>query len=236
MVKLNKKELIKISFCMMFLIGILIFYCIHLVNAEYLSQKQNSPLDVIITSNNATSCNITSIQYTTQSSIFTNFQMTKTSQSFNYTMNSSYFTSMGDICINIICQDSSNNIEPGSICRTITPSGQSKINPGQGLTLLGSLFVIVIGGIAFFILFFRAESLGFKTVWGALAVVDMIIAILFSMVLITQVVGGYDSLVTGFTTFWFVVQILIFIGFSAFILFAFYLSFMLWKFKRGHIS
>lgn len=233
MFKLTNEQ--KIAFAFMLLVSTLFFIGIHMVSAEYLSQKQNNPLDVIISSNNATNCNITNIQYTTKSSILTNLEMTKSNQDFNYTLNSTYFSTMGDICIGISCTDGS-TFESGSICRTITPNGQSLINSGQGITLLGSLLVIIIGGIAFFILFFKAESLGFKTVWGALAVVDMIIAILFSMVLITQVVGGYDSLVTGFTTFWFVVKILVGIGLLAFILFAFYLSFMLWKFKRGHIN
>lgn len=213
----------------------LILLILPLISAEYLAQKQNNPLDVIISSNNATQCNISTIQYTTQSSSLLNYQMDKNGQIFNYTLNSNYFSILGDVCIDILCTDG-NTIETGSICRTVTPSGQANINPGQGMTLLGSLFVIIIVGIGFTILFFKTESFGLKTVWGGLAVVDMIIVILFSMVLITQVVGGYDSLVSGFTTFWFVVKILIGIGLTSFVLFAFYLSFKLWQFKRGYLN
>ena len=224
-----------IPWVLAFLVTTLFFMFVMPMISAYDTQKQYDNYNLVISSNNATNCNLT---YIIISGNLTNYnlEMTKNFQDFSILINGNNFTELKDICMGITCWDSSSNSEPGSKCLTITPSGQANINSGQGLTLFGSLIVIIICGIAFFILFIKAENLGFKTVWGSLAVTDMIIAILFSMVLITQVVGGYDSLVTGFSTFLFVFKILFGIGLISFILFAFYLSFMLWKFKRGHIS
>lgn len=116
----------------------------------------------------------------------------------------------------------------------ITPSGQSGITSGQSLTLFGGLGVIIIIGIFFFILFFKANNLGLKTIFISFAVMSAIIAVLFSLVIINQTLGGYENIISGYTTFWFVVKILIGIALTTLVIFALYIAIMFWRYKRGY--
>ena len=98
----------------------LVLFNVILVSAEYLPHKQNTELQFSITSNNGTQCNVTSYDYPS-GNIFVNQIMTRTGQTFNSTIESGNFTSVGTYCFNIVCTDGS-TYEGGSVCREVTPS------------------------------------------------------------------------------------------------------------------
>jgi len=100
---------------------ILALFLMPLVSA-YLPHQIDTNLDLIVQSNNGTSCNITSIQYPSGSASLVTLNMTRVGTSFNYTLDEGNFSSLGNICFNIVCNDGIQD-ETGSICREITPNG-----------------------------------------------------------------------------------------------------------------
>lgn len=92
---------------------------IPLASAEFLSHKQNENLGITFAESSASSCNISNIIYPNGTTRALNKQMSKSGQTFNSTINSSYFQQLGNTCFIIDCGTD----ESGSICREITPSG-----------------------------------------------------------------------------------------------------------------
>jgi len=96
-------------------------FLISMVTA-YSPHQQDTPWNVIISSNNATSCNVSYIKYPSNSVITLNAAMNRDGTSFNYTLSAGNFTGLGDFCAGISCTDGTTN-EVGSVCREVTPSG-----------------------------------------------------------------------------------------------------------------
>lgn len=143
-----KKIIISLILAFIFLISLASAYSPH---------KQNTDWDVIASSNNATECNVSYIQYPDNSMNYLNGVMTKDGNSFNYTINQTNFTQLGDTCVGIICTDGVSE-EVGSICRDVTPSGF--INT-LGLYLV---ILIVLGGVI--ILGFSIKEVWFVVLGG----------------------------------------------------------------------
>ena len=130
-------------------IGILIgiFFSIVLMpsaNADYLPHKQNIDFDLLISSNNATSCNFTYIQFPDGTKQQWNFPMTRTGTEFNYSIEGANFSLLGSTCFGVSCYDGT-NYETGSVCREITPTGFSGTLGFYILILIVSAGVIVLG-------------------------------------------------------------------------------------------
>ena len=136
------------------LITILIFSILLLALSSastYSPHEQSLNLEFSITSNNATSCNVSG--YNSPDGYYDlPQQMTKTFQTFNATIFSDNFTTEGSYCFNIICTDGSTK-ETGSVCREVTELGK-ELSTAKATTyflififsllLLGSLLVIGI--------------------------------------------------------------------------------------------
>jgi len=209
-----------------------VILCMTNIVQAYEPHKQNTDFSLIISSNNATACNITYIQYPDNSKVILNLNTTKDRTTFYQTISAGNFTQLGIICIGISCSDGI-TYETGSICRDITINGQGTLNSGQGMSLFGGMLVIILVGVFFFILFFKTKNFGLKVIWIGLAIVDIIIAIMFSMVILTQTLGGNEQLINGFATFFYVIRIFLYILIPAFILFVMYITYKLWNIKRG---
>lgn len=121
---------------------IFLFVNILSFSGAYLTHQQDTNFSLIITSNNATNCNITAIQYPSGIANLFDLIMEKNTQTFNYTIDSSNFTSSGDTCIDILCYDGT-QYEPGSVCRTVTPSGQ-ELDIGQALIFIIMFFLLFV--------------------------------------------------------------------------------------------
>lgn len=115
--------------------------------SPYRSHQQNQDLMFSVTSNNGTSCIVTTMEYPNNLSII-NLTMQRTSQTFNSTILSGNFTTIGDYCFNIECTDGV-TIEPGSVCRDVTKTG-STLESSEAV-----VYVILAFGVFFlFILSF----------------------------------------------------------------------------------
>ena len=115
------------------LVGLMIIQCLHFVNA-YESVPQNQNYTLVVSSNNATSCNLTYIKIGNTNTIV-NLEMTKSGQDFYLVIDRGNYSSLTDICLGITCTNGV-NFESGNECRTITTSGQK-------LSLSNTIIVIV---------------------------------------------------------------------------------------------
>lgn len=123
---------------------------------EYQGHKQNQQLQFSITSNNATGCNVSTLD-TPDGTKILNIPMTKSIHTFYTTISSANFTGLGDYCFNIECTDGT-SIETGSVCRNVTPTG-SLNSTGQAIIY----FIILIVSMGIFVfLFYASIKLPFK--------------------------------------------------------------------------
>jgi hypothetical protein len=116
--------------------------------AEYISHQQNTDFDLIVSSDNATLCNLSYIQYPNGDTVIVNTPMTKDFKTFYLVINAQNYTSLGDVCHGITCTDGL-TFESGSICRNITTSGDSFSN-SLALQIIALILVYSIALIGFF--------------------------------------------------------------------------------------
>ncbi len=216
---------------------IISLFIITLINA-YSPHKQNTDFSVVFDQPNATFCNVTNIQYPDGSFSYINQEMTKTGNTFNFTINSGNFSQIGNTCIGLVCYDptATPQYEEGSVCREVTISGASEISSGAGISLGMSLFIILILSTFFFIMGIRVNSSVMKIIFLTLSCIILIIAVFYSMVIVQQTLGGFENLVEGYSTFFFVLKILFGIFFLVFMIFALLVAIKFYKFKRGWID
>ena len=136
-----------------------------MASAEYLPQQQNTAFTLKVTSNNASACNLSSIQYPDGTATIFNLPLTKDGQTFYKTIASGNYSQLGSICHDILCTDGV-SIEPGSVCRVVSPSGNS------GSSNLGFIILVfaVIYGIAFVGFFGKNETVA---IIGGLAMIGL---------------------------------------------------------------
>lgn len=204
-----------------------------LVSAEYLPHKLNTDLQFSITSNNATSCNISSYDYP-NGTYFIDDIMTKNGQTFNVSFNYLNFTTIGTYCFNVVCTDGI-KYEGGSVCREVTPSG-SQISSGKSIGLFGSILLMIIISSIFLIIAFKSENSVGKIAFFCFSGIGFIMTILYTVVIMQQTLFGFDSILTGIDTFWFVMKTFAWIAFVGFMVAVLLVMLKAWKIKRGIID
>ena len=118
----------------------------------------------------------------------------------------------------------------------VTPSGQDRINSGEGISLFGSILSMIIVAIFFFAISSKFEGGVGKIIFISLSAIVLIMVILFTLVILTQNLGGFSTLIEGYSTFWFVMKIIVSLGVLSLIIFALLIAVKLWKYKRGFID
>ena len=227
---MNKLSLFNITLFFGIILTVLL---VPTISAEYSPHKLNQQLEFSITSNNATECNITTYDYP-NGTVFINQNMTRNGNTFNGSIESGNFTSIGNYCFNIVCNDSI-YIETGSVCREVTPSG-SQINSGKSISLFGSIFVMLIISVILFIIGFKTESNVAKISFYSFSGLSFIMTILYTIVIMQQTLFGFDSILTGIDTFWTVAKTFIWIGFLGFGVVILLIMMKAWKIKRGLVD
>jgi hypothetical protein len=127
------------------IVMLLLMCSLSLVSAE-LPHQQNTDLNFSITSNFATSCELTTIN--TPTGVTTINQLDTGSGTFDFSINGSNFTSTGTYCMNIVCTDGTDKTT-GQECREVTLNG----NPSP------SEFVSVLFIIAFLVILYYMSYL-----------------------------------------------------------------------------
>ena len=124
----------------LFILMLALCLVLPVISAEYLPHKQNTDLSFSITSNNATNCNVSSYNYP-NGIIEINEDMTKVGQTFNITIDSGNFSTLGSYCFNIQCYDGS-SYETGSVCREVTAGGENNNIQTALVQILITLFFV----------------------------------------------------------------------------------------------
>ena len=175
-------------------------------SAEYLSHKQNTNFDLVVTSNNGTACNLSNIQYPDGSQTIYNLALTKDGQTFYSTIDAGNYSQLGSTCHNIVCTDGV-SYETGSVCREITSDGGSSVFKVMLVIAIAATLVFLFGyfthnvvfvyisGIMFLVLGVFTLINGFGDVRDTYTDVIGYVAIGFSIMFF--VVGAYEQLSGG---------------------------------------
>jgi len=120
---------------------ILLVLIIPLISAlDYQKHKTDTDLTFSITSNNATGCNLTTIN--SPSNITTiNQEGTKTSQTFTFIIDKGNYSTFGVYCHNIECTDGT-NVESGDKCYEVNYFGK-ELTSSQSTLYLGLLGILI---------------------------------------------------------------------------------------------
>lgn len=146
--------------------------------SAYDTHEKDTPFEVVITSNNASGCNVSYIQYPDGTKIIYEKEMTKQGNTFNATFNSKNYSSVGVVCHGIVCLDAANNVETGSVCKEVTSTG---LDLGEsGITAS----IILLGILA---LAFMFMIIGFK-----LSDNPKLIPLSFFFVILSIILGIYS--------------------------------------------
>ncbi len=114
----------------------------------------------------------------------------------------------------------------------VTPSG-SILDSASSTTLFGSLLVMLILSVVFIIMAMKTESLAGKLTLYCISGIGFIMVILYTVVIIQQVLFGFDSIVNAVETLWVVSKIGITIGGIALGIVVMLIMLKAWNIKRG---
>ena len=114
----------------------------------------------------------------------------------------------------------------------VSPSGNI-LDSASSTTLFGSLLVMLILSIIFIIMAMKNENLVGKLTLYSIAAIGFIMVILYTVVTIQQVLFGFDSIINGIETLWFVAKIGITIGGIALGIVVMLIMLKAWNIKRG---
>ncbi len=222
---------------------LLTFFFIILALPLILAQtyKQNTELNLKIpfevngsTASSSAMCNI-SIDYPDGSYLKDNATMTNLNNGdFNITLLETELINLGYYDWRMFCCDGV-KCAAGYDSFEITPSGNDAINSGEGMTLLLSIGSILIFAILLFIFSFKVSSFPAKVIFMGLSLTFFIVVLLFSMVSLGQILGGYSTLIDSYSSFFWVALFLFFLVFIFLMLCLLKRSIELFKVKRGHI-
>lgn len=118
----------------------------------------------------------------------------------------------------------------------ITNNGNPPINMGQGLIVFSSILIVIMFSILLFVFSYRFNSDTFKIIALVTSTVMFLIAAMYSMVTMDNLVYDYSNVVGGYSTFFTVLIYAAMILFIVFMIFALLVGIRFYKFKRGWID
>jgi len=184
------------------------------------------------TCDTCTYVNLSSIKFPNSSSISYGHSMIR--DGVDYTISFNHTLGLG--CYAYTVFGNKVTLEVETIDFEITESGMEKIGGGEGLILVIAIVVILSVGVFFFFISFKFEKLPGKFICISLASIIFLIAILYSLTILTQTFGGFSSLTEGYATFWFVMRIIIGIIITFVTLYCLLLAVKAWNIKRGFVD
>jgi len=175
------------------ILSLIVISLIQPVTALLGTFKQNTDVDLIQTCNNCTYCNITSIKYPGGDNILTNVAMTKDETYYNYTLNESYTSEVGQYKY---CFDCGNEVERATGCINFDVTLSGNITP-EGVSYIYLGVIILFFGISGMFLFLsvKLDLIGFKIFFLLLSLVFLI-----GNVAITSIIATDSNLTSGVNT------------------------------------
>jgi hypothetical protein len=177
---------------------------------------------------NTSYVNLSTLNYPSGNLIISNQVMQNIAgKTFNYTTcntsqlgtyNYDYFDADGNVYVNSF---------------EITPSGFGTIGAGEGTSIAIAIIVMLIIAMVFIVGGFKFENIPLKVVFIGTGAVMLMACVLFSMVILMQVVGGFSSIISGFTTFWTVIKIITGLAILCLLIYSILFAWKLWMIKKG---
>lgn len=220
-----------------FILCMLVLIILPLISAEQIFSRFSNSNIIIVCEHSGEPCSMTaecnlSLFNQNGTILLNNVLMSRNEDNFNYSIDNSITSDIGTYSAITTCIDGDySGITTFEIL--ITPSGSDKINSGEGLTLVGALFIIILISIIFFVFGFKTEGGVLKIILFSVAVIFVIVAIFFTMVIVDQNLGGFSNIVSGYSTFFFIVEVVVGVLITAFLIFTIFVAFKMWQFKRG---
>lgn len=151
---------------------------------------------------------------------------------FQYNISGNNFTQIGQYALEVWCYSGTSG---GSerIYFEVTPSGNKVDEAQSSLIYLPSMLILALAAFFFGISFLFQKPAG-KIIFVGLSAIMMVIAILFILVSMEQVIPTEPVIIDGLATLWFVIKIMT--GIAMIILFVFAIVFAYWSWmgKKGY--
>jgi hypothetical protein len=181
-------------------------------------------------------CNV-SIQYPNSSYVRNNVNATNNNNGeFNITLTGGDTDAVGTYDWTAFCCDTNTRCAAGYGEIEITPSGDNEMSSGEGIATFGSLLVMILVTMMFFLISIRLQSPFGKFALLVVSLVFLVITILYSMVIVDQALGGFANIIHGYSTFIFIIKVLVRAGGLALAVFGILVALRLYKYKRGLID
>ena len=127
-----------------------VIFLISLISAaDYLPHKLNEEFNLTISSNNATDCNLSYIQYPNGATTVQNLALAQSVTSFYMSIDAGNYTDDGITCHGVTCTDGVSS-QTGSVCREVTSTGTT-LTEGRSTIYIGLIAIIVFLFIAIFV-------------------------------------------------------------------------------------
>lgn len=218
-----------------FILGIIMLFSIVLVNSAQStlgSKKFGACVNLPQTCADCTYNNVTKVINPNGEELI-NEEMSRVGTEYNYTYcNTSYY---GDYMVHGK-GDIGGEDTVWSYGFYITESGREKISSGESITLVISIVIILVIAILFLLISFKFESFVWKTIFIGVSSIIFLIAILYPLIILTQTFGGFSEFTARYTTFWFVMRILLGVVATFLFIYVAWVIIRLWKIKRGFVD
>lgn len=197
---------------------------------DSLTQIQGECITLRQEASNSTYTNLTSITYPNTTTIYLETNMTKNGQTYTYD-----FCNTQDLGEYSYCTDTDEDGTSTKVCTSfdITPSGREAITEGESGSLIISIVIMLIIMAFFFIMGFKVENLAGKIILFGTASILLLMVLLFSLVTMNQILGGFSTILEGYSTFWFVVKVIFGIALTGLTLFILWFAYQAFMIKRG---
>lgn len=239
LIKMKNKKYIKAFLLITFSILLM-----SLINAEAsftFKQNSNAQLEIPVFEYDITkcascSCDIT-IDYPNGSNIIRSASTIINGHYALYNLNKSSGTTslIGNYKVDIHCNNGADN-GASTFEYQITPTGQERINAGEGLSLIGSLVVIILVTVFLFAISFKFENWALKIVFLGSSAVMVFIGVLQSMVIMDNNLGGFTGLVEAYSGFFIIIRVMVVIAVLVLTLGGLYVAMKWWQWKRGFLD
>ncbi len=158
---------------------------------------------------------------------------TEVGRHFDFDIDGANFSELGTYCVSFYCNDSSlGGFTLG--CFEVTPNGEKMDNSQSALTIVTIVTILIFAGFLFLISYLFKKNIGMKIFFICLSVLFLIITFLYTMVVVDNHLALFPNIVQGYTTFWFIIKIFVYVSIIALGIFALLLVLKFWDYRRGY--
>lgn len=114
----------------------------------------------------------------------------------------------------------------------VTPSG-SFIDTQESILIIGSLFLMIVISSIFFIIAYKSDKIVLKTSFFVASAIFFTATLLYMVIALQQSLWNIPAVLVGAESFWFMIRMLLTIGFVSLMILIALLLLKSWRIKRG---